>query len=218
MLDHGSAWAVGEQVATLLSAAMRDPDQPVARLPLESVARLRDAAVSADRIADAGPHARTVTALVGAVAARRPDACAVEYGGQRLTYRQLVDRAGAVTAAVAGTAVAAVRLPSGPDQLAAWLGVLSAGACLLCLGVEDLGERGRLALAELRPGCLVADPPSTVDSVWYARLMSVYRPHMSNPSLDLNICYLLLSMVVECSRMYRLSQTYHLCRMIRWAM
>jgi len=112
-----------------------------------------------------------VPELVRGHARWRPDAVAVSGAGESVTYRQLHERAASIAAAlgdVHGAAVA-VRMPSGPRQLAALLAVLNAGAHLLWLGVGDAGERGRSVLADLRPACLLleGDPAADELAQWY---------------------------------------------------
>ncbi|QVJ02383.1 AMP-binding protein [Nocardiopsis eucommiae] len=102
-----------------------------------------------------------------------PEATAMSWDGTNLTYRELARRADRVTAAllesgdVAGLPVA-VRMAPGPGQVAALLGVLGAGAHLLCLGTGDTGSRGRESLSELRPVHLLQEG-GTEDALtrWY---------------------------------------------------
>ncbi|WP_327000779.1 amino acid adenylation domain-containing protein [Dactylosporangium sp. NBC_01737] len=87
----------------------------------------RGAAVRAPR-PDRGVHE-----LVAEHAATTPDAVAVEAAGQRLTYRELDERAGAWAARLASEGVGAgdlvgLRLPRVPDLVAALLGALRLGA------------------------------------------------------------------------------------------
>ncbi|WP_214410543.1 amino acid adenylation domain-containing protein [Sphaerisporangium fuscum] len=118
---------------------------------------------------------RAVHELVHERARRLPDAVAVVWEGEILSYRELEERAAPVTAAlralggVEGTPVA-VRTPRGPRQVAALLGVLDAGAHLVCVGTGDAGERGRVVLADVRPSCLVVDGDGARDELarWFA--------------------------------------------------
>lgn len=95
-------------------------------------------------------------------AAETPQATAVlsETGGGRhatLTYGELADRARRVAALLTARGVApgepvAVSLPKGPDQIAAVLGVLAAGAAYVPIGVDQPARRrdGILAAAGVR--------------------------------------------------------------------
>lgn len=118
-------------------------------------------AVAHDRSAG-GPITLTVSDLVHETARRAPDAIAVSGGGENVTYRELTRRAAAVTATLRergtgrGDAVA-VRVAPGAWQAIAMLGVLDAGAYLVCLRTGDIGRSGKDSLARVRPACLVVD-------------------------------------------------------------
>jgi amino acid adenylation domain-containing protein len=173
LFDPASARGLLGQLRTLLGAALDHPELPTGELPLEDPATVRSVTVAADLTSAAG-QATTVTERVRAYATAHPDAPAVVWDGAVVSYGDLVSEADKVTSAlrehgpVDGKAVA-VRLPQGPRQVAALLGVLDAGAHLVCLGTGDAGERGRAVLADLRPvSVLVAGTAATDDlAVWF---------------------------------------------------
>jgi amino acid adenylation domain-containing protein len=173
LFDPASVRGLLTQLRTLLGAALDTPGLPAGELPLADPAAVRSATVAADLTGAAG-DGRTVTERVRAFAATNPDAPAVVWDGAVVSYGELVREAGAVTTAlrqhgsVDGAAVA-VRLPQGAHQVAALLGVLDAGAHLVCLGTGDAGERGRAVLADLRPVCLLAQGKVASDDLagWY---------------------------------------------------
>ncbi|MCT9933174.1 AMP-binding protein [Planotetraspora sp. A-T 1434] len=105
---------------------------------------------------------RPVHELVRRRAGTCPDAVAVSQGGENVSYLELMRQGATVAAAlkaagdVEGRPVA-VRLDPGPRQAAAVLGVLAAGAYLLCLDTGGAGGRGRAVLEDLRPAILVID-------------------------------------------------------------
>ncbi|MFI2652178.1 AMP-binding protein [Micromonospora fulviviridis] len=161
---------------TALGAAVAQPDTALADLPLES-ATDRAATIRALDGTTAPPvPTAPVTTLVRACAARSPDAVAVHSGQETMTYKALVDRARRVGewlragVRVAGRPVA-VRMPMGPDLLAASLAVLDSGAQLTWLGPEDNGDRTRNVLADLRPAALLisGDPTGEPLADWYLR-------------------------------------------------
>jgi (S)-beta-tyrosine adenylation enzyme len=174
LFEAASAEAILGQLRTLLAAAMRDPGLPVDALPLEDADGARAAVREADRIDDAAPADVPVHALVRGHAERAPDSVAVAWDGRSVTYRELVEQAASVAGAlralggVKGTAVA-VRVPPGPAQMAALLGVLEAGAHLVWFGTGDAGERGRVVLSDLRPAALLldGDPAGDALATWY---------------------------------------------------
>ncbi|MFI6290877.1 amino acid adenylation domain-containing protein [Nonomuraea sp. NPDC050790] len=88
----------------------------------------------------------TLHELIGEQAARTPGAPAVCYDGTWITYRELAERAGAVTARLLAAGarpgdVVGVCLERGPDLLPALLGVLGAGAAYLPLEPDLPAER-----------------------------------------------------------------------------
>ncbi|MFI6688539.1 amino acid adenylation domain-containing protein [Streptomyces sp. NPDC050485] len=100
------------------------------------------------------------------LAGERPDRIAVIADTRTLTYGELADRALRVAGLLAKHGVApgepvAVSLPKGPDQLAAVLGVLAAGAAYLPVGVDQpVARRDRiLSLAGARFAVTEADAP-----------------------------------------------------------
>lgn len=161
------------QLRVLLAAAVADPDLPVACLPLEEPERARAAVREGDAIGAGAPVRAPVHALVRAQAERRPDAIAIAWKDGDLSYRELVEQAGRIAGRlrfedVAGRAVV-VRMPPGPRQYAALLGVLEAGAHVLWLGMGDTGERGKAVLADIRPVCMLLDGTTDGDGLaeWY---------------------------------------------------
>ncbi|MER6949841.1 AMP-binding protein [Nonomuraea sp. NPDC000554] len=174
--EAASARLLLEQLRTLLAAALADPDLPVRALPLESRDRLRAAIRDADRVADGPAGPDTVNTLVRRVAERTPDAPALSYGGTRVSYAELRAHAALIAAALTGGHGAVpgrpvvVRMSTGPRQIAAVLGALDAGAHLVCLGADEMGERGRTMLADIRPARLVIDGSAGPDALaqWFA--------------------------------------------------
>lgn len=170
--EEASAQRILDQLHTLLAAAIADPDQPVPALPLDSKESLDVAVGVADRIADGPAPPDPVNALVRWIAENAPDSSAVSFGGVEMSYVELLAAAARVTAGlgdVAGNPVV-VRMSTGPRQLAAVLGVFDAGAHLVCLGADEVGERGRTMLSDIRPARLVVDGSAGADALaqWYA--------------------------------------------------
>ncbi|MEU4254233.1 AMP-binding protein, partial [Amycolatopsis sp. NPDC026612] len=176
VFEASSAELLLEQLRTLLTVAVTAPDTPVPALPLADGDRLRATVRDADRVEDGGAPDDTANALVRRVAGRTPDAPALSAGGTHVSYAELRAGAARITAALGAVAGApvVVRMASGPRQVTAVLGVLDAGAHLVCLGADEMGERGRAVLADLRPARLVLDGPAEGDPLaqWYAGELS----------------------------------------------
>ncbi|WP_305787964.1 non-ribosomal peptide synthetase [Symbioplanes lichenis] len=117
-----------------------------------------------------GPEAAVTVspaALVGAVAARTPDAVAVVAGDTVLTYRELVERADRLAARLAAAGVApgtrvAVAVPRGADLVIALLAVLKAGAAYVPVDPAHPAPRLAAMLGDARPVCLLVTGDGTV--------------------------------------------------------
>jgi amino acid adenylation domain-containing protein len=102
--------------------------------------------------------------LVAASVARTPDAVAVRTAGRRVTYRELAGTAGRVAAAlrdegVAPGALVGVACRKGPEQIAAVLGVLAAGAGYVPLDPDLPAARLEAMCTATRLGAVVVHGP-----------------------------------------------------------
>ncbi|GHH35659.1 non-ribosomal peptide synthetase [Streptomyces candidus] len=108
--------------------------------------------------------------LIGPIeeqAARTPDATALVFGGERLTYAQLNARANQLAHRLAESgvrpgALAAVAVPRSLDLVVALLAVLKAGGAYLPLDPDYPADRLAYMLADAEPACVVADRPGRV--------------------------------------------------------
>ncbi|GFH39266.1 AMP-binding protein [Streptomyces pacificus] len=209
--DSAAAPGLLGQFRTLLDAALGDPGAPVAGLPLETPQQLRSAVCEADLTGtkptpqpgargsgapqpgapepgpgpDGGPP---VHERVRAVALASPAAPALDTGHGRdtVSYAELTARAAGITHALRALGIGegapvALRLPNGPGQAAALLGVLGAGAHAVGLAARDSGERAKAVLAGLRPHCLVVAGEQA-----NAPLPTWYRVELGGRVLDLD--------------------------------
>ena len=80
-------------LVTLLEGMAADPEQPLSRLPLLTEIERRQLLYDWNQTARAYPHEKTVHGLFEEQAERSPDAEAVVFGQQRLSYRELNERA-----------------------------------------------------------------------------------------------------------------------------
>ncbi|TWE15931.1 non-ribosomal peptide synthetase [Kitasatospora atroaurantiaca] len=157
-------------------------------------------------VLDGGPlpvEARPVSELILDQASTRPDAVAVEYRDQRITYRQLAEDARQladrliVHGAGPGRLVA-VLLPRGAEAAAVLLGVLLAGAGYLPLDPDGPPARNDTVLTRARPSLLVttaeyrnrvpATSPATVLLLDRAELTS-HHPGAAAPPRDEDPAY-----------------------------
>ncbi|WP_405606526.1 amino acid adenylation domain-containing protein [Streptomyces sp. NBC_00076] len=104
----------------------------------------------------------TLSGAFDALARAAPDALAVADDKERLTYRELFDRAADVASALRrhgagpGTVVA-VRMAARAELVAVLLGVLATGAAYLPLNEPAVAEREAFILADARPAALIED-------------------------------------------------------------
>jgi len=122
----------------LLAAVAEDPTRAVSRLPMLDAAERRRLLTDWAQAPDAYPDPATVHGVFEAQAARTPHATALVFGDARLTYRELDARASAIARRlraleVGPEAVVAVLAERTPEQVAAMLGTLKAGAAYLPL-------------------------------------------------------------------------------------
>jgi len=95
-------------------------------------------------------------------AARAPHAIAVEHAGQRLSYRELDERANQLAhvllrAGVAADERVAIRLPRGPHMIVSILAVLKAGGAFVPLDPKYPRERTRSLLEDIAPRVLLTE-------------------------------------------------------------
>lgn len=137
---------------TLLAAACDRPGAPLQELdivPAEELETLR----AWGRNPVTYPRDRTVWRLFATQAARTPDAIAVVFGGEEVTYRELDARAGRLARHLRSLGVdrnvpVGVCLERGTELIVALLAVLKAGGAYVPLDPEHPAERLSFVLAD----------------------------------------------------------------------
>ncbi|MEH1099580.1 amino acid adenylation domain-containing protein [Micromonospora sp. CPCC 205561] len=167
LFDAATARRLAGHYRRLLAAVVADPETPVTRLPMLTDAETAQLAAWNDTGVDhhgptraAGPAA-TLTGLLDAQAARTPDAVALRFDGEELSYRRLHAEADLLAgrlrrAGIGGESVVAVCLPRGLDLMRALVAVLKAGAAYLPLDPE-LPARRRAFMVRDSGAALVID-------------------------------------------------------------
>ncbi|MFE3453510.1 amino acid adenylation domain-containing protein [Nonomuraea sp. NPDC059194] len=160
-LDHTigqeAAARLADGLKRLLDGMVADADRPVGRLDLMD---LDDARLVG------GPREAPLTTLASAFAAqaaRTPDATAVIFGADEVSYAELDRRARALAVRLAGRGVGpgqfvAVALPRSVELLVALLGVLKAGAAYVPLDPDYPAERLAYMLADCGAHLVVTTP------------------------------------------------------------
>nr|WP_206326547.1 non-ribosomal peptide synthetase [Streptomyces sp. N502] len=160
LLDDTYARSLLDRFVLLVDRLVADPATPVGSLdpllPAEAAALAREEAANRQPV----PH-ETVADMLAAQAARTPDATALVFGAQTVTYAELDARcnrmARLLIARGAGPEqVVALGLPRSIDMVVALFAVLRTGAAYLPLELDHPAERLSLMLADARPLLLLS--------------------------------------------------------------
>ncbi|NUS62644.1 MAG: amino acid adenylation domain-containing protein, partial [Saccharothrix sp.] len=156
LFDEATITAMGDRLTRLLDAIGADPHRRVAELPWLSEAELEQVLVSWNGAAPAEPVEDTIASLFARQAARTPDAAAVTYRGESLTYRELDERANRlahhlIRAGAGPETLVALKFPRSLDLVVAVLGVLKAGAAYLPIDPDYPADRVAYMVADAWP-------------------------------------------------------------------
>ncbi len=158
VFDRTSVEAILERLRTLLAAVVADPDTRIGAVDLLTAAEREQ--LTAD---PATPlPAETTAELFAAQVARTPDALALTFGSEQLTYAELDARATTLARALLARGagperVVAIALPRSVDLVVALLAVLKTGAAYLPLDLNHPAERIELMLTEAEPHLVIAE-------------------------------------------------------------
>lgn len=142
-----------------------EADDTLATIPLATPAEARRYLFEVNQTAHSGPGAKreeaTLAALIEAQMAATPDAVALEFGGQTLTYAELERRTRALAVAlhqrgVGWGSIVAVALPRSLELEIALVAVLRAGAAYLPLDPSQPDARLERILDSAAPACLLS--------------------------------------------------------------
>ncbi len=150
--------ATGERLVGWLSVLLQGiaahPEQPVGELPLLSAAELDELLVGRNRTASPYPRESSLPELFEARADHTPDAVAVAFSAEALTYRELERRANRLAHHLRGLGVGPETLVGlfaerSPDLVVGPLGILKAGGAYAPLDPGSPPERLGLLLEDL---------------------------------------------------------------------
>ncbi|NYT96284.1 non-ribosomal peptide synthetase, partial [Salinispora sp. H7-4] len=161
LFDETTAERLADHVIRLLGAAVANPDTHLSDLDLAAPQELAVLA-AAPSVAETTPVTTTAVEIFQWQARTAPNAPAVTYAGQSLTYRELNERANRiahhlVAAGARPGALVAVSLERGADLVAALLGVLKAGAGYLPLDPAQPADRLSFILADADVSMVVTE-------------------------------------------------------------
>ncbi|WP_328369807.1 non-ribosomal peptide synthase/polyketide synthase [Streptomyces sp. NBC_00445] len=161
LFDHGTVELLAGRLVRLLEQVAADPDVPVRDVEVLGESERRSV-VEVWNDTEQEIHATSLPELFRAQVARTPDAVALVFGDQRLTYAELDARVERTARVLAGMGAGpertvAVALPRSVELVVALLATHRAGAAYLPLDVEYPQERLEFMLADARPVCVVRD-------------------------------------------------------------
>ncbi|WP_110495011.1 non-ribosomal peptide synthetase [Amycolatopsis antarctica] len=162
LFDHGVAESFTRRFADFLTAATRSADTTIGALPVLHESERSLIAAANDTAHRVPGH--TLADLMRERFAATPDAEALVFRGERLSYAELDARTAHLAAAlrdrgVGPDRVVAVLLPRSADLVVTLLAVVRAGGAYLPVDPEYPAGRVRYLLDDARP-CLVVDPDS----------------------------------------------------------
>ncbi|HEY0172458.1 MAG TPA: amino acid adenylation domain-containing protein, partial [Pyrinomonadaceae bacterium] len=161
LFDEATARRLLAHYAALLASATADPSRPTSELDLLSAAERRHLLAGLNATAAAYPSGATLHQLFEAQAARTPDAAALVFEGERLSYRELDGRANRLARrlrrlGVRPDTLVGVLSERSFEMVVALLGVLKAGGAYLPLDPDYPAERLAFVLEESAAGVVLA--------------------------------------------------------------
>ncbi|OLF09836.1 hypothetical protein BLA60_18910 [Actinophytocola xinjiangensis] len=162
LFDRSTAESLVARLETVLRAVVADPDRPLSTVDLLTAAERHQLLVEWNDTATAVP-ATTLPVLFERQVASTPDATALVFEDDELTYAQLNAAANRlahqlIAGGVGPEDVVALVLPRSVALTVAVLGVLKAGAAFLPVDPGYPAERLRYMLDDARPGAVLDDP------------------------------------------------------------
>jgi|KBSSwiStaDraftv2_1062776.scaffolds.fasta_scaffold01541_17 amino acid adenylation domain-containing protein len=160
LFDDATATRMVEHFGRLLEGIVEDSERPLSRLPLSSEEERRRLLVEWNDTAAEFPSEKCVHRLFEEQASRAPEAAAVLFGSERLTYRELNRRANRLgnhlrRLGVGSGDVVGLCAERSVEMTVGLLGILKAGAAYLPLDPTLPPERLSLLLEETRTGLLL---------------------------------------------------------------
>ncbi|MBK5533687.1 amino acid adenylation domain-containing protein [Pseudomonas sp. TH08] len=144
----------------LVEALETAPQRPLNSLPLLSRAELQQLLIEFNDTAVDCPMDQPLQALFEQQVQRKPDAIAVQFAGQRLTYRQLNEQANRLAHYLRGLGVqpdsrVAICVERGPELVIGLLGILKAGGAYVPLDPDYPLQRLNYMLQDSAPVALL---------------------------------------------------------------
>ncbi|MCG1056113.1 amino acid adenylation domain-containing protein, partial [Mycetohabitans sp. B5] len=161
LFDHDTVVRLAQRFTRLLAAIASDPAQPIEQIELLDTAERQQLLV--DWNSTAQPvSATTLPALFEAQVAKAPDAIALAFEEQRISYAELDIEANRlahylIAEAIGPEDIVALALPRSPQMVIALLAILKAGAAYLPLDPDYPPDRLAFMLADAKPRLIITD-------------------------------------------------------------
>jgi amino acid adenylation domain-containing protein len=160
LFDQATMRRLADSLQVLLTAMAAAPSTPLSRLPLLAAAERARVLLDFNRTAAAYPRDWLIHQLFEHHADTTPDAIAVEFEGERISYAQLEARANQLAHGLIGKGVlagdrVAVVLERSAGMVIALLAILKAGAAYVPLETSSPPERMAAILADAAPRVVI---------------------------------------------------------------
>ncbi|MBH8567023.1 amino acid adenylation domain-containing protein [Nostoc sp. CENA67] len=205
LFDPSTIERMAGHFQTMLEGILAQPEQPISQLPLLSQAEQQQLLVESNQTQTDYPQDRCIHQLFEEQVERTPDAVAVVFDSQQLTYRQLNERANQLanylrTLGVKPEVLVGICVERSLEMVVGMLGILKAGAAYVPLDPAYPDERLSFMLSDaqvpvlLTQQQLVADLPNheavvvCLDSDWH----HIAQQSQENPITDVtshNLAY-----------------------------
>ncbi|TCO60560.1 non-ribosomal peptide synthase/polyketide synthase [Actinocrispum wychmicini] len=167
LFDRDTAQRLADCVLRVLELAIAEPDKPITDLDVLSPDERSRVLVdwnSSPTSADPAP----LPDLVQAQVAKTPDATAVSFEGQELTYAELNSAANRLARVLIARGagpecVVALAMPRSLEMIVVWLAVLKTGAAYLPVDANYPAERIRFMIEDAKPMLLVTTSAIAAD-------------------------------------------------------
>jgi amino acid adenylation domain-containing protein len=165
LFEPASIERLSANLRTLLEGIVAEPDRPIHELPLLSSAETEKVLVAWNDTAAAYPREKLVHELFEEQVTRTPDAVAVEYQGQTLTFGELNRRANQLAHYLRSKGVGpddrvALCMGRSVQQIVGLLGVLKAGGAYVPVDPSNPAERIDYVLNDSTPRVVLTDEPT----------------------------------------------------------
>jgi amino acid adenylation domain-containing protein len=186
LFDRGTAERMVGHLVRVLEQVATDADARLSRLELAGPEERAQVVVEWNRTERPFPRDASIHQLFQAQVRRTPDAAALVWGAQEVTYRELDARANGLAHHLAGLGVGpesrvGLRVERSVENVVATLAVLKAGGCCVPVDTSYPAERMALMLADSGVRVLLSDGELDAPNLHVIRLDQVAQVLAAGP-------------------------------------